>query len=217
MNAEYDFSQIRNLKLVARTTFGFNFLIEQKPQTRTIVAGTKGDMFADTFHRLALPYVYFIVDVINSRRNDHQAVWKVLSNNMQYVFFSPVPITNFDQQLYNTFFPNVQYDGYVCLGDQHVSMYFEKLNGEAYRKFVDKILSGFWQSKFEYHLGQAWHTRDMDAKGYGLDGYIHLKQLECVSKEELMHTMQFNLAEKSISDFMNFDKIVYNTLETIQA
>ena len=212
MNVNYDFSQIPNLKLVTRNSFGFNFLIEQKPQIRTIVAGTNGAFFKDTFHRLPFPYIYFIIYI--SDENKH---WKMLSNDLQRVFFSPVPIDNYDQQLYHTFFPNVQFDGYVCTGNQNMVMNFEKSNGETYRKFIDKILSGFWQSKFEYNLGQAWHIREMGKAGYGLDGYIHLNQLKCISKEELMSTMQYNLAQYSIPDFMDLNKIVYDTLETIQA
>ncbi len=110
------------------------FVVEQAPMRRTIEyhASRRYDS-EPTSHRLALPYVVFVVST-SAEQIEGLAT-----------YFRTAPIRSLDDALLCSTLPNTNDDGIVCLGSVRVS-------GATVGERVDALIGAFWASRFNQDL-----------------------------------------------------------------
>jgi len=110
------------------------FVVEQLPMRRQIEYHASNRYGSEpVIHRLALPYVVFVVSTAGGRIEG-------LSH-----FFRTSPLRSLDDPLEHSCLPNTSDDGIVCLGSVHVG-------GDSTVERVDGLIGGFWGSRFNADL-----------------------------------------------------------------
>jgi hypothetical protein len=106
------------------------FVVEQLPMRRQIEYHASNRYGSEPVtHRLALPYVVFVVSTAGGRIEG-------LSH-----FFRTSPLRSLDDPLEHSCLPNTSDDGIVCLGSVHVA-------GDSAAERIEALISGFWGSRF---------------------------------------------------------------------
>jgi hypothetical protein len=109
-------------------------VVEQPPTRRTITYHASRRASAEPVtHRLALPYVVFVVSVIADQIEGLAT------------FFRTERIRSLDATLAHSSLPNTTDDGVVCLGSVRVS-------GASVAERIDGLLSAYWASRFNQDL-----------------------------------------------------------------
>ncbi|HEV8054191.1 MAG: hypothetical protein H0X16_11545 [Chloroflexi bacterium] len=110
------------------------FVIEQAPMRRTIeYQASRRGMSEPVNHRLALPYVVFVVSTIGEQIES-------LST-----YFRSSSLRSLDDPLCHSCLPNTSDDGVVCLGSVRVA-------GASVGERVDALIGAFWASRFNQDL-----------------------------------------------------------------
>ena len=106
------------------------FVVEQLPMRRQIEYHASNRYGSEPVtHRLALPYVVFVVSTAAGRIES-------LSH-----FFRTSPLRSLDDALEHSCLPNTSDDGVVCLGSVHVG-------GDSLAERIDGLIGAFWSSRF---------------------------------------------------------------------
>jgi len=106
------------------------FVVEQLPMRRQIEYHASNRYGSEPVtHRLALPYVVFVVSTAAGRIES-------LSH-----FFRTAPLSSLDDSLEHSCLPNTSDDGVVCLGSVHVG-------GDSLADRIDGLIGAFWSSRF---------------------------------------------------------------------
>jgi hypothetical protein len=106
------------------------FVVEQLPMRRQIEYHASNRYGSEPVtHRLALPYVVFVVSTAGGRIES-------LSH-----FFRTSALRSLDDPLEHSCLPNTSDDGIVCLGSVHVG-------GDSLAELIDGLIGAFWGSRF---------------------------------------------------------------------
>jgi len=106
------------------------FVVEQLPMRRQIEYHASNRYGSEPVtHRLALPYVVFVVSTAGGRIES-------LSH-----FFRTSALGSLDDPLEHSCLPNTSDDGVVCLGSVHVG-------GDSLAERIDGLIGAFWGSRF---------------------------------------------------------------------
>jgi hypothetical protein len=106
------------------------FVVEQLPMRRQIEYHASNRYGSEPVtHRLALPYVVFVVSTAGGRIES-------LSH-----FFRTSALRSLDDPLEHSCLPNTSDDGIVCLGSVHVG-------GDSLAELIDGLITAFWSSRF---------------------------------------------------------------------
>ena len=174
------------VKFVFQRGKSVTFIIEQKPQVRTVhfdqnfvdghYSGFSYGVLKACAHlfkgkpepamkrhfRLAFPYVIFVVNIKNNEE-DHE--W---SNC--WLYFSDKPFVSLKQELFLPCLPNICKDGEVCL-DVLAEKHFQHIADGKYGQAAEEMIDSFWKSSFngdivdcflrtryrDKRLGSLWH------------------------------------------------------------
>ena len=106
------------------------FVVEQLPMRRQIEYHASNRYGSEPVtHRLALPYVVFVVSTAGGRIESLAT------------FFRTSVLRSLDDPLEHSCLPNTSDDGIVCLGSVHVG-------GDALPERIDGLIGAFWGSRF---------------------------------------------------------------------
>jgi hypothetical protein len=128
-------------------------VIEEKPQIRSIVWGD----LHPTRYRLALPYVYFILN-FKTRKNEQ-------THECQgcYLSFAKKPITSFDDLVYYPCLPDTAGDEnnqpfLICMGHDFVQ--HRTIKAKDIINFCQETINYFWHSNFDpTHWPSNWKAQ----------------------------------------------------------
>jgi hypothetical protein len=106
------------------------FVVEQLPMRRQIEYHASNRYGTEPVtHRLALPYVVFVVSTAGGRIESLAT------------FFRTSALRSLDDALEHSCLPNTSDDGIVCLGSVHVG-------GDSQSERIDGLIGAFWGSRF---------------------------------------------------------------------
>jgi hypothetical protein len=110
------------------------FVVEQAPMRRTIEYQASRRYGSEpVIHRLALPYVVFVVSTTGEQIEGLAT------------YFRTASLRSLDDQLWHSCLPNTTDEGLVCLGSVRVA-------GATVGERVDALIGAFWASRFNQDL-----------------------------------------------------------------